>query len=359
MFLGVNVLYKILLAPVMIGAAMIAGSVAAEPVFQSPLALPAVKSALALRVPLNALAKAGTRLVAAGQRGHILYSDDGKNWAQAEVPVSSDLTALSFPSRQQGWAVGHEGVILHTTDGGATWTKQLDGKQAAELIVKQYGSAAYASSPVAQRLQKDAEAFAAQGADKPFLDVWFEDDKKGFAVGAFNLILRTEDGGQNWTPWLDRVENPKALHLYAIRPANGTVFIVGEQGLVLKLDRGKQRFASLALPYQGTWFGVTGTPSMALVYGLRGNAYRSIDGGANWTKVDTGVNAGLASGMVRADGAVVLASQAGHVLLSTDDGASFNRVRVAAVAPVFAVAESDKGQVALAGVGGVRLEAVK
>ncbi|MGH8810340.1 MAG: WD40/YVTN/BNR-like repeat-containing protein, partial [Noviherbaspirillum sp.] len=137
------------------------------------------------------------------------------------------------------------------------------------------------------------------------------------------------------------------------------VFIVGEQGLVQKLDREAQRFAGLALPYQGTLFGVTGTPGMTLVYGLRGNAYRSIDGGANWTKVDTGMNAGLASGVLRADGSVVLVSQAGQVLLSTDDGASFNRVKVATAAPAFAMADVGKGTIALAGVGGVRIEMLK
>lgn len=338
---------------------MLAGSAMAEPVFQSPLTLPAVNSARAMRAPLNALAMAGKRLVTAGQRGHILYSDDGKNWTQAVVPVSSDLTALSFPTPQQGWAVGHEGVILHTVDGGASWRKQIDGIQVAELLLKHYGKSANNADPKAQRLRQDAEIFAAQGADKPFLDVWFEDDKKGFVIGAFNMILRTEDGGQNWTPWLDRVDNPKALHLYAIRPASGALFIAGEQGLVLKYDPAQQRFAHVQLPYQGTLFGIIGTPDMTLVFGLRGNAYRSTDGGAQWEKVDTGVSAGIASGVVRADGSVVLVSQVGQVLLSTDNGASLKRVKVNVAAPAFAVVETSNGTVALAGLGGVRLEAVK
>jgi len=339
--------------------AMLAGAACAQSAFQSPLALPAAKSELAIRAPLNALAMAGTRMVTAGQRGHILYSDDGKSWTQADVPLSADLTALSFPSAKQGWAVGHEGVILHTTDGGATWRRQLDGIQAAELLVKQYARPANPADPAATRLQEDARAFAAQGADKPFLDVWFEDEKKGFAIGAFNLILRTEDGGDSWKPWLDRIDNPRGLHLYAMRPAGGSLFIVGEQGLVLRLDRQQQRFVHVPLPYQGTLFGVLGTASTTLVFGLRGNAFRSTDGGASWSKVDTGVSAGLSSGVVRADGSIVLVSQAGQALLSTDEGATFSRVRLASVAPTFAVVESGKGTLALAGLGGVRMEVVK
>ncbi|MDM0047423.1 YCF48-related protein [Variovorax sp. J22R115] len=339
--------------------ALVANAVSAEPVFQTPTQVPAARSALATRVTFNALAMAGGRMVVAGQRGHILLSEDGAAWKQAQVPVSSDLTALSFPTPNEGWAVGHEGVILHTSNGGESWDRRLDGKQAAALILKAYGTPGRTDDPAAQRLKVDAEAFAAQGADKPFLDVWFEDSEKGFAIGAFNLILRTEDGGKTWTPWLDRIDNPKGLHLYAVRRAGGAVFIVGEQGLVLKLDREGQRFVNVPLPYQGTLFGVVGTKAVTVVFGLRGNALRSTDGGATWARVDTGVNAGLASGLVRPDGAIVLVSQAGDVLLSTDDGASFARVKVANAAPTFAVAQQGKGTLALAGVGGVRLQQVK
>jgi len=39
----------------------------------------------------------GQRVVAVGQRGHVLFSDDtGKSWQQAEVPVSADLVAATF-----------------------------------------------------------------------------------------------------------------------------------------------------------------------------------------------------------------------------------------------------------------------
>src|SRR5438132_998561 len=67
---------------------------------------PAQKSPLAVQGLFNGLALAGTRVVAVGQRGHILYSDDaGKRWQQADVPASSDLVAVHFPSPQSGWAV--------------------------------------------------------------------------------------------------------------------------------------------------------------------------------------------------------------------------------------------------------------
>lgn len=307
-------------------AAQSAGAQAAQAAFVAPPDLAAQPTPMALRSPYTALAMAGARIVAAGQRGHILYSDDnGKTWTQAAVPVSSDLSALSFVNAKQGWAVGHEGVVLHTQDGGATWRRQAD---------------------------------AARESDRTFLDVWFEDEQRGYAIGAFGLVLRTEDGGSHWTPF-DAVDNPKALHLYAMRPAGGTLFIVGEQGLVLRLDHEARRFVAVKLPYQGTLFGILGTPSMTLVYGLRGNAWRSTDRGANWTQVDTGLNAGIVAGAMRDDGAVLLGSQAGHLLESRDQGASFQRVQRQSATPIFALATGAGASVALAGSGGVRMETLR
>ena len=103
------------------------------------LDLPARVSALAINSPLSGMARAGERVIAVGQRGHILFSDDaGKHWQQAAVPVSADLTAVNFPTTTQGWAVGNDGVVLHSSDAGATWQKQLDGRQIGALLVKHY-----------------------------------------------------------------------------------------------------------------------------------------------------------------------------------------------------------------------------
>lgn len=339
--------------------ALVAGQALAQPAFVSPLDMPAAPSSQAIHAPLNALAQAGGRLIAAGQRGHILFSDDTRNWVQAQVPVSSDLTAVMFPSARQGWAVGHEGVVLHSSDAGATWRKQLDGRQIAALMLKHYGNPANPDDPEAQRLKQDAELFAQQGADKPLLDVWFSDERTGFVTGAFNLILRTEDGGQSWTPWQDRVDNPRSMHLYGLRPAAGTLFMVAEQGLVLKLDAASQRFVKVPLPYEGTLFGVLGDDRLVLVYGLRGNALRSLDGGASWSKVDTGIETGITSGLISADGSIVLASQTGQLLRSSDRGATFSRVAVDRVAPNFALASLADGAVALAGLGGVRVQSLQ
>ena len=321
------------------------------------LDLPAKPSALAVRSPLLDVANAGQRLVAVGQRGHILYSDDdGKQWQQANVPVSSDLNAVHFPTAEQGWAVGNDGVVLHSSDAGVTWKKQLDGREIGALLVKHYAALADAEPGNEQwpLLVADGQRLVEEGADKPLLDVWFANDRLGYVVGVFNLILRTEDGGQSWTPLQDRTDNPQSFHLNAIASTGDALYIVGEQGLVLKWDDSQQRFAALATPYQGSYFGVVGKPGEVLVYGLRGNVLRSTDAGLSWTPFESGLQVSVTAATVDAQGHYRMFSQAGHMLVARDDNARLQLVPQQNLSPVAGAALAADGSLVVVGARGAR-----
>ena len=333
------------------GGAVSFGVRAATPAGVSPfrdvLDTPASKSPLAARSLLTGLARAGNRIVAVGQRGHVLFSDDaGKTWTQGQVPVSSDLVAVNFPTPDAGWAVGHDGVVLKSADAGKTWTRVLDGRGLGDVLV-----AHYTRSGDAKWLE-EAKRFAAQGAENPFLDVWFQDASQGFVVGAFGLVLRTADGGKTWEPLLHATDNPKALHLYAVRRIGADLFIAGEQGTLLKFDG--SRFVALAIPYQGTLFGLVGNQRAVLAHGLRGNVVRSTDAGRSWTSVATGVGVGLTASTVDELGRLVIVSQAGHVLVSADDGASFAPLKIERPIPAAAVVSGGAAALVLAGPRGVQ-----
>lgn len=326
--------FKLALASTGLGLALLAGHAGAGE-FVDVLDLPAQHTALAAHAPLSAITRAGERLVAVGQRGHILYSDNaGQDWQQAEVPVSSDLTAVRFPTPRDGWAVGHDGVVLHSADGGEHWTRQLDGRAIGQLMLDFYTANPQADN---ETLLDQSRRMKEEGADKPFLDLWFRDAQEGFVIGAFNLILHTRDGGRSWEPWNHRVDNPQSLHLTAITAVGEDLFMVGEQGLLLKLDHPQQRFIALDSPYKGTFFGVLGKPGLLFAYGLRGNAVRSIDGGATWSAVATGLPVSLTAASQGADGGLYLFSQAGQGLVSHDDGATFKALSLAQRTPVSGV----------------------
>ncbi|MFJ7284380.1 YCF48-related protein [Pseudomonas sp. NPDC099000] len=329
--------------------------------FVDVLDQPAKASALAVSSPLLGVARAGERLVAVGQRGHILYSDDGgKDWQQAAVPVSADLNAVSFPSATQGWAVGNDGVVLHSSDAGETWTRQLDGRQIGALLVEHYGALARAEPANEQwaTLAADGQRLTEEGADKPLLDVWFANEKTGYVVGAFNLILRTDDGGHHWTPFQDRTDNPQGLHLNAIASTEDALYIVGEQGLLLKWDDPGQRFAALDSPYQGSFFGAIGRPGEVLVYGLRGHVFRSLDGGSSWTLLKTGLQVSISTATVDAKGRYLLFSQAGQMLVHVD-GTQLTLVPQQKLSPSAGAIKAPDGSLVLVGSRGARALNIK
>lgn len=321
------------------------------------LDLPAKPSALALRSPLLDVVRAGERVVTVGQRGHILYSDDaGQSWQQAQVPVSSDFNAVHFPSAKLGWAVGNDGVILHSNDAGATWSKQLDGRQIGELVRRHYSSLASAEPGNEQwaTLAAEGQRLIDEGADKPFLDVWFADERTGYAVGVFNLILATRDGGQSWTPLQDRTDNPQGLHLNAIAATGDALYLAGEQGLLRKWDADQERFVAVATPYQGSYFGVIGMPGEVLVYGLRGHAFHSRDAGLNWQPLDSGLQVSITAAVLATNDHYRLFTQSGHMLRAGAD-AALQLVPQAQQSPVAGATLAVNGALVLVGTRGVRV----
>ncbi|MDD2733866.1 MAG: YCF48-related protein [Desulfuromonadaceae bacterium] len=349
--------------------------VVADVPYQDILDTPAPRSRFPGKAVLNGITMAGKRIVCVGQLGHVVYSDDGgKNWTQAGVPVSSDLLAVHFPTPQQGWAVGHDGVVLHSADGGTTWSKQFDGRAASQVMESYYlnksSCTACHSSPELPAAAKPGESdqsglmeelkrFSDQGADKPFLDVWFENENTGYIIGAFSLIFRTNNGGKSWIPLYDRIDNPKRYHLYSIRPVANELYLTAEQGTIFKLDPKSGRFKAVQTHYSGTFFGITGEPGAVIAFGMRGNTFRSPDGGSHWQKIETGIPAGLVNGTVTEDGKIVLVSQGGQVLVSSDNGLSFNRIPVERPTPAAAITSVDKTTVALVGPLGVKLQSIQ
>ena len=313
---------------------------------------PSMESALAARRLLIGMARAGDKFVAVGPRGHIVVTaDGGQSWTQGKVPVSSDLTAVWFANATNGWAVGHDGVVLASTDGGATWTKQMDGLVANELVLKDIEAklAASPDSEELQALQVEAKRNVEMGADKPFLDVWFENETTGFVIGAYNLIFATSDGGKTWQSWFDRVPNRQYMNLYSIRPAAGGVYMSGEQGTFFRLDREAMKFVAVPVDYAGSLFGVVDAGDAVLTFGLKGNLFRSADAGASWQKMDSQLRNTIIAGATLGPGVVVIADNSGHLAMSKDGGLTFSAVDMPKTIPLTDVINAGDGKLGLTG----------
>ncbi|HJV86581.1 MAG TPA: YCF48-related protein [Noviherbaspirillum sp.] len=340
--------------------ALLASSAAVGAEYKGPLDVPAkVNTKFAQSNRLTAVAKAGNALVAVGPRGHILVSENsGQSWEQVPVPVSSDLVAVRFVNATHGWAVGHDGVVLHTADAGKSWVKQLDGKQAAAVAEKSFKKAVAEGSEQAKKSQDLVTRFVEEGADKPFLDVLFLNEKEGFVVGAFNNAFRTQDGGKTWEPLFWQIDNPQSYHLYALATHAGELYAAGERGLLLHWDRQRQYFSAITSPYQGSFFGLLDTGKELIAYGLRGNVYATADGAKTWRKIDTPAPDSVVGGALL--GAhYALVTVGGRILLNKSDGSGFDVIPASSPMQYASVAAASDHSLVAAGARGVRVETIR
>lgn len=348
------------LSLLLLATAVAAAAAAGVPgVFRDPLDAPAQPTRRAAATHLSAVARAGDRLVAVGVRGLVVLSDDrGATWRQAASPVSSDLVAVRFASAQRGWASGHDGVILGTNDGGEHWVKLLDGRKAAALLGAHFSRLAAGGDAQAEKLRKEVARNFESGPEIPMLDLWFENEREGWAAGPFGTLLGTRDGGQTWTSWIEKVEGGKMLHYNAVRGVGGDLYLASEQGTVFKLDRARERFVPLSTGYQGSFFGVLGTREFLIAYGLRGTAYRSRNGGASWERLNTGVPGGLTGAMLTQDGRLLFVSQDGRVVASRDQGDSFQPLSGVRPGLFTDVVQAGPGAIVITGLGGAQKAAL-
>ncbi len=289
-------LFAALCAAQLLAASGLAGDDPADGVAEAATAAPGAtvqQRAQAQKVrhpehaPLLAAERAGTRIVAVGDFGTILLSDDeGRSWRQAtSVPTRVTLTAVDFVDERHGWAVGHGGIVLATEDAGEHW-----------------------------ELRHDA------GDDAVLFSVHFEDLRRGLVVGAFGFALRTDDGGATW----ERITvSDEDVHLYQIfSDAHGTTWIAAEMGTVYRSGDG-ERFERVEVPYGGSlWGGMAAADGSLLLWGMSGTLLRSVDDGRSWSETATGTDNPITSAIQLPDGRLVLVGLGGTVLASSDGGAT-------------------------------------
>jgi photosystem II stability/assembly factor-like uncharacterized protein len=221
----------------------------------------------------------GPRLVAVGERGHVVWSDDGEQWLQADnVPTRSTLTSV-FAIGERLWAAGHDAVIITSGDHGRTWSRQFFDPERQQAV----------------------------------MDLYFTDEQNGVAIGSYGLYLVTSDGGQTWDDGV--VDEENEYHLNAmVRLPDGTRLIAGEAGYSYRsLDDGAS-WEPLDLPYDGSmWGAIVSSRGCVIFYGLRGHVLQSCDAGENWVELESGAQASL-SGAAEHQGMLVFAGNSGTVL---------------------------------------------
>ena len=254
--------------------------------------------------------------------------------------------------------VGERGHILTSSDDGATW-QQAEVPTRAMLTGVHFHDEnlgwAVGHDAVILRTKDGGRNWTLlewQPEDEtPFLDVLFLDDTRGFAIGAYGRFHVTDDGGDTWT---EAPIGDDDFHLNHIsRAGNGTLYIAAEAGNAYRSRDDGETWELLETPYTGSFFGALPLEDdTVLLFGLRGHLYRSEDAGESWEAIDTGTVAMLNSA-ARLPGGRILIVGLGGTVLSSDDGHSFRLVPQPTRAGVQAVVMG-KDRLLLAGESGVQ-----
>ena len=257
-----------------------------------------------------------TRLVAVGEHGHILMSNDGEQWRQAKVPVQTTLTAVYFVNGNLGWAAGHDATILHTKDGGETWQIQQFMPQ----------------------------------LEKPLFDITFKNENEGIAVGAYGQFFRTTNGGETWQAQFHdeflhpddidylnelKLEDEEAYldersgilpHFNRLLSDGRTLYLAGEMGLIAKSNDFGETWLKFDEIYQGSFFDIARTEEGNLVVvGLRGNIFRSLKNGTPWEQSQSNTTALLNAIVLAGESRLFILGNNGMLLESNDDGVTFTQ----------------------------------
>ena len=310
----------------------------------------------------NSVANRGSRYVAVGERGEILYADSPEGpWTDAEVDNKrgATLTRIRFISDDVAIALGHNGWIIRSEDSGKTWKEvqfnddssdpllDFGGPYNGKLIAVGSFGQFETSQDQGKTWQKETLAFAEQDAADADADTPAEvssvndpesDDYDPFA--AFS-----EGGG---------AKSLANEHLNGIaQTQDGALFIVGERGLLLRSTDNGETWNRLDDIYDGSFYGGVVTPDKGfLVYGMRGNAYVTQDQGQTWTQSNIPVVQGLFEGTVT-DGNIILVGASNTVLMSSDNGANFELVSASGSSGLVSIVPLAKGEWLTAGEGGV------
>lgn len=305
---------------------------------------------------LTAASRAGDRLVTVGERGTVLLSDDnGKSWKNVDSGVENTLTEVGFLNDKIGVALGHGSTILKTNDAGETWRTVLQGTQLAELTrnaAKEIG-AEKALQEKASALELYALRVEESGASDPLFGMLFLSPETVFVVGAYGMVLRSDDAGENWRVWMAHVDNPQELHLYAILRSGNVVYLAGEQGyLARSLDQG-QSFSKLETGHAGSFFTLQANDrGEVLAAGLQGQVILSADRGDTWQTIDSGQTVTLIDGQMDHRGRLLFGDVNGEIQVL--DGHSLKPLPQDRAAPLSAFVVDIRGDLLGVGALGIR-----
>ncbi len=252
-------------------------------------------------------------------------TDSGANWQRLDVSAEDTFNDVFFVE-DKGWIVGGSGLIFHTADGGKTWKRQRGGvqKKSTATNIAPDGTCPDVGEP-ARALMKtlflDKEKGFAVGADGTilrtpnggsswedvsidcmeiipedlmmngivslnFYDIFFINESSGWVVGDSGAVFHSVDGGKEW----------RLVNIGLVPPLFSIAFknekegwAVGQNGFSLKTDDGGKSWNKVVIDKECSLYSIRIQDNYGAIVGDQGTILGSTDGGNTWVRVKTGL----------------------------------------------------------------------
>ncbi len=210
-------------------------------------------------------------------------------WSDQNSNISNDLNAVFFLDNNTGWAVGRQGKVLHTTDGGNNWSLQNSGTtedlNKVHMISTNVG---YAVGDNGTLIKYDGASWSTVNINysQDMHGVYFLDANTGWISGDWGRIMKTTNGGSSWTTEMDNSTYTNLFYdLHMISASEG--WAVGTSGKVLKYDGAS--WSAESTPAGDDLFAVDfSSGSNGFMVGDQSKVYHY--DGTNWTQHSTSLS---------------------------------------------------------------------
>jgi photosystem II stability/assembly factor-like uncharacterized protein len=251
--------------------------------------------------------------------GFVLHTTDGGvTWSHQDIPTPEHLNAVKFIDPLHGWALGND--VLLTEDGGATWNEvdaELGGVLGVDFVDLNRGWAASNGGVISRTVDGGRTWISTPTPTISTLkDVDFVDANNGWVVGVDGSIFHSTNGGRTWTD----VPSP-ANYL------DGVAFVSPQEGWVAGGDTVLHTTDAGASwqqqPTPGAW-----VYSISFADPLHGwiageNVLATADGGQTWEFQDIDNPDRLWGVDAVSPSTAVIVGQSGGVFTTVDGGATW------------------------------------
>ncbi len=209
-----------------------------------------------------------------------------QGWTSQTSGTTQGLLSVHFTNANTGWAVGHEGTILHTTNAGIIWSSQTSGTSVilrdVHFVDANRGWVVGFVGTILRTINGGATwSNQSIGTGNALEGVYFTDDNTGWVVGQDGAILHTTNGGITWV----LQTSGTVLYLTDVHFTDpNTGWAVGGGGTILHTTNGGVTWSSQSSGVMDFLWAVHFTDaSMGWTVGTMGTILHTTNGGATWT----------------------------------------------------------------------------